>query len=89
MAAESMDISVYLLKLWLAGTEYEKFNNWIQHLRIEKAKQILAENPNIPGSELAKRCGFCDRQYLQRTFMKIEGKTQTEWLSEIKKDCQN
>lgn len=85
-AADSMSVSVYLLKLWLSRSEYGKFTNWIQTLRIAKAKKILTENPDTPGNQIAKLCGYCDRQYFQRSFQREEGMTPLQWVTTNKQN---
>ena len=79
-AAMLMGTSVFLLKNWLATTEYQKYNIWIGKMRINKAKNLMKVNPNINDKELAESCGFCDRQYFQKTFQKYEGISPSQWI---------
>ena len=81
-AAIEMGISCNKLRVWLRGTPYEKFNNWIVSLRIEKSKKLLIKNPDLSNEEIAEQCGFCDRQYFQHQFSKKEGVTPTRWQRE-------
>ena len=81
-AALEMGISCNKLRNWLRSTEYEKFNNWILHLRIDKSKELLIKHPELSNEEIAEKCGFCDRQYFQLQFAKIEGVTPAKWLKE-------
>ena len=86
-AADEMGIATYRLKTWLNTTEHKTFSHWITHLRLEKAKEILLKTPTIGGEELVERCGFCDRQYLQRVFLKWTGMTPSQWVrNEIQKE---
>lgn len=82
--ANEMGVSCNMLKIWLRSTEYEKFNSWILHLRIQKAKELLLNNPDLSSEEIAEKCGFCDRQYFQLQFAKLEGVSPAKWL----KQCQ-
>ena len=34
------------------------------------------------GDELAEKCGFCDRQYLQRTFRQATGVMPKQWVKQ-------
>lgn len=81
-AAIEMGISAYRLKTWLNTTEFETFNRWILYLRLLKAKEILLKDPDTNGDELAEQCGFCDRQYLQRSFRKWTGMTPSQWVKQ-------
>ena len=80
--AVRMGISCNMLKVWLHSTKYEKFNNWITYLRIEKSKELLLNNPYLNSEEIAEQCGFCDRQYFQQLFKKQEGISPYKWIKE-------
>ena len=77
-----MDIPTNRLKVWLQGTEYEKFSNWITFLRIDKAKELMLQNPESNIEEIAEQCGFCDRPYFSRQFTKQEGISPSKWTKE-------
>lgn len=55
------------------------FRNWLAKYRVEYAKRILLENPDISISKLSKMCGFIGRNSFYRQFSNIEGMTPTEW----------
>ncbi|MGI6148910.1 MAG: response regulator [Firmicutes bacterium] len=52
--------------------------NYINDLRIEKAKQLLLDG-EYAVKELYHRLGFRDQQYFSKTFKRIVGKTVTEY----------
>lgn len=79
-AAEEMGIAPYRLKTWLNSTEFETFSRWVVYLRLMKAKEMLLLDPDMGGDELAEKCGFCDRQYFQRSFRKWTGMTPSQWV---------
>ena len=81
-AANLMNVSCNMLQIWLKSTEYQKFTNWINMLRIEKSKRLMLSNPDMTTEELAERCGFCDRQYFSRLFSKQEGITPAKWIKD-------
>ena len=81
-AAVQMGISCNKLRLWLRTTEFEKFNNWIVFLRIEKSKELMIQHPALNNQEIAEKCGFCDRQYFQLQFSKLEGISPSKWIKE-------
>ena len=85
-AADLMNVSCNMLQIWLKSTEYQKFNNWITTLRIEKSKELILKYPEMTNEEIAERCGFCDRQYFSRQFSKQEGVTPSKWLKDRMND---
>lgn len=46
---------------------------YIRNLRIEKARQLLLEQPDLPLAEIASMCGFPDYNYFITVFRKKEG----------------
>ena len=81
-AADEMRVPVTRLRMWFKNSEYETFNKWLLFLRLKKAKEILLADPDMGGDELADKCGFCDRQYLQLSFRKWTGMTPTQWVKQ-------
>ena len=81
-AADYMGVSCNMLKEWLHRTDYEKFNNWINVLRIGKAKELMESNREMSQEEIAEKCGFCDRQYFSRQFSRIEGMSPSRWMKD-------
>ena len=88
-AADEMGVSVYRLKQWLNNSEFETFSRWIIYLRLVKSKKMMKEFPNLTSDEVADRCGFCDRQYFQRSFKKWMGVTPTQWIKEEELPAEN
>ena len=85
-AADEMGITVYRLKQWLGNSEFETFSRWIVYLRLKKSMTMLKEYPNLTSDEVADRCGFCDRQYFQRSFRKWMGVTPSQWVKKEGED---
>ena len=81
-AADIMGVSMNMLKNWLSNSEYEKYNNWINALRISKAKELLIDNPDMSYDVVSEKCGFCDRQYFYRQFKKYEGVSPAIWIKD-------
>ena len=81
-AAEEMGISVYRLKSWLNSTDFETFSRWLVYLRLVRAKEMLMECPEMGSDRVAECCGFCDRQYFQRSFRKWMGMTPSQWVKQ-------
>ena len=61
------------------------FPDYIKSLRIRHALELIGQNPDIPISELADRCGFYTVRTLQRSFLAVTGKTPSEYAKALKK----
>lgn len=81
--ADELGVTVYFLKAWLRASEYKKFSNWLMHLRLKKAEELLVNSPELGNDIIAARCGFCDRQYFQLQFRKYKGKTPSKWIKDM------
>ncbi len=51
----------------------------IRTLRMEKAKELLIENKDLPIAEIASRCGFEDYNYFFTVFSREVGCTPKDW----------
>ena len=57
------------------------FYQWVNGLRIEEAKRLMTEQPEMTIEEVSKQCGFSYRRNFSRTFVEITGMTPSEWRS--------
>jgi len=57
------------------------FYQWINGLRIEEAKRLMREQPELKLQDIADRCGFASRQVFARAFLRETGFTPSEWIS--------
>ena len=55
------------------------FRTWRTRLRLEDAKSMLRERPDLPASEVARRVGFSDRSNFSRQFLAYTGLTPNRW----------
>ena len=55
------------------------FRTWRTRLRLEDAKQLLADNPFLPPADAALLCGFSNRSNFSRQFLAYTGQTPAEW----------
>jgi len=78
--ADEMVVPRYQLALWLKTTEWELFNSWLTHLRIERAKQVLIEHSDWTNDAVAHHCGFSSRNYFQTLFKKLTGMTPAQFV---------
>ena len=70
----------YQLTQWLRCTEWELFNPWLTHLRLEEAKRLLREHPDWSSETIAENCGFSSRSYFQTIFKKQTGMTPAQYI---------
>lgn len=69
----------YLGKLFRQETG-ERFSEYVSRRRVEKAKELLAADPNLRVYEVAERVGFGDNpQYFSQVFRKYAGCSPTEY----------
>ena len=78
--AMKLDVPYTLFRRWLHESEYQKFNNWLVAIRLNRAEQLMLKYPNLTNEEVAQRCGFCDRQYFHTQFRKHRGMSPSKWL---------
>ncbi len=57
-------------------------NDYIERLRIEKAKELLMIEPPLVLKDIAETVGFNDRFYLSKVFKSVTGKTPSEFRAE-------
>lgn len=55
---------------------------YLINLRIEKAKQMMLEHPDLPVAIVGRNVGYNDPHYFSRAFKKITGLPPTEWRTE-------
>ncbi|GIO90882.1 MULTISPECIES: response regulator [Paenibacillus] len=70
----------YLGKLFKKETG-EKFSNYVMKLRIKRATELMAKDPDIKIFEMAEQLGFGDNpQYFSQVFKKQMGCTPSEYM---------
>ena len=62
------------------------FKNYVDDLRIEKAKSIMMENPNIMIKEVATMVGYANIASFNRMFKRKEGVAPGQYLDKIGKN---
>ena len=64
----------------LINSEYGcSFYQWVNRLRIEEAKRLMREQPDLRIQDVADRCGFSSRRVFSQIFTRETGTTPTEW----------
>jgi len=79
--ADEMDLPRNQLSAWLKATD-RVFNQWINSLRIEEAKQLLREHADWSNDSIADQCGFGSRSYFQTVFKDNTGMTPAQFVEE-------
>ncbi|NLK28443.1 MAG: response regulator transcription factor [Clostridiales bacterium] len=78
--AGHVGISKYYFSVLFKKEKGITFSNYLNSVRIEKAKQLL-KNPQVTVNDVAYEFGFNDPQYFSKTFKKYTGMTVTEYRS--------
>ena len=81
--ARQMGISSRLLSNFINDVFEMNFNSWINSLRIDELKRIIAETPSVTVAELADMAGFTDASAMTRIFKRYTGKTPTQYKIEL------
>ncbi len=56
------------------------FREWINSLRLEYAKRLMSEKPDMPLADVAAKAGYLSPSYFSRTFKETEGLTPGKWI---------
>ena len=83
--ASDMGASASTLYNKLRAIANVNVSTFIRSIRMDEAKRIATENPDIRISDLAYRVGFRDPRYFSTTFKKHFGMQPTEFLDSLKK----
>mgnify|MGYP002681040908 FL=1 len=87
--ADDLKVSNRLLSEYINITLKVNFNTYINLLRINYIKKVLAENPNQTISELAYIAGFTDASALTKVFKRLTGTTPSKYRVESRKMSNN
>jgi two-component system response regulator YesN len=73
---------VYLGHLFKKETG-EIFNNYLNRIRIEEAKRLLQQRPDLKTSDIALEVGYANTNYFYTIFKKITGQSPTDFRREL------
>ena len=65
------------------------FSDLINSYRIEYAKKLMTEHPEMSHTEVAEESGFSSRTSFLRTFKSKMGQSPTEWKQSLRQDSQS
>ena len=77
--AKELKTSKEMLHLYFVSRIGVDFKTWRTRLRIEEAKKLLMENPEMSTNIVAELSGFSDRSNFHRQFTKIVGCSPKQW----------
>ena len=60
------------------------FRTWRTRLRLEDAKRMLLEHPEMEPADIARRVGFSNRSNFARQFLAYTGRTPVAWREEAR-----
>ena len=60
------------------------FRTWRNRLRLEDAKRMLLEHPEMEAAEVGRRTGFSNRSNFARQFLAYTGRTPARWREEAR-----
>ncbi len=66
----------------LINTEYNcTFYQFVTNYRIEEAKRLMKEKPDLKMQDIAEQCGFSSPVVFSRIFVRETGETPSEWCA--------
>lgn len=83
-AAERLDTDTGTLHAYFKERMGLDFRTWRTRLRLEDAKRMLLEHPEMEPAEIARRTGFSNRSNFARQFLAYMGCTPAAWREEAR-----
>lgn len=81
-AAENIGTDSVKLHRYCINSLGMDFRAWRSSLRVEDAKKLLIEEPELPSSQIARMVGVKDRSNFFRQFTEITGSSPDKWRQE-------
>ena len=83
--AKELNTSREMLQLYFSSRVGVDFKTWLTRLRIEEAKRLLMDNPEMSINIVAELSGFSDRSNFHHQFTKIVGCSPKQWRESVGK----
>ena len=83
MVADSCYVSQWHLSKLLNGYAGKSFYDILNTVRIQKAKELLAD-PRLKIGEISEMVGYADTAHFARTFKKLEGMSANEYRNTLR-----
>lgn len=85
--ADHFNISPKYCGILFKELSEDNFKNFLNHYRIDQAKELIEKNPAIKIQDLSKQVGFNSPNSFLRVFRKYTGLTPTEYIMRMEKNC--
>ncbi len=79
LLADQLRVTVHQLSQVINDGLGKSFFEMTAEYRIEEAKRLLKEKPNIKVEEIAEEVGYNSKSSFNTAFKKLTGKTPSEW----------
>lgn len=77
--AGTLDTNRTYLAAYIKSTYHMSFREWIAGLRIEYAKRMLVQQPELTVSAISEASGFLSLSYFTKIFTDKEGCSPSKW----------
>jgi AraC-like DNA-binding protein len=81
--AQEIGINKKYLSIYLNKVEHSAFCNWVNTLRINDAKQLLTDSPELPVLDVALITGFSTGSHFGQQFRNIIGVTPSDFRKQL------
>ena len=78
--ANKLGTNKYYLSTYIRENYEMNFSTWIASLRIEEAKRLMQEAPEMRLEAVAYAVGFSSLSYFSKVFSRLEGSSPSIWL---------
>lgn len=81
--AEELCTNRTYLSAYIKSTYHITFREWITSLRLEFAKRMIAEHPEMTIGVISETAGFLSQSYFSKTFADKEGVSPARWRQNL------
>lgn len=81
--SKEIGINRTYLSNFINETYQSNFNGWLNGLRIEEAKRLMHDNPDISLADVAEQVGFADLAHFSKQFKIKEGCSPSTWKKNL------
>lgn len=83
--AAEVSMSVDQLHRYFREVMGEEFRTWRVRRRIDEAKRLMAEQPELSTTQIGKQCGFNDRSFFYQQFLRFVGTSVADYRKSLAK----
>lgn len=81
--AQQAGMTVEQFQMYFRDVIGEDFRTWRVRRRIDEAKQLMREHPEMSVTQVGKMCGFNDRSFFYQQFLRFAGVSVTEFRNQV------